>query len=114
MANLWAATWAGVMPLAVMVTGRELGATAPVLGHVNSHAARFSPDEVVISMGGHTSVLPLMVTPGLDELSCRVIALSVKTWGAAPSAGPDAAAREPMRTTARPSMTIGVASFRTD
>src|ERR1035437_4172467 len=114
MANFLAAACAGVMPLAVMVTARELGATAPILEIVNSHAARFSPDEVVISIGGHTSVLPLKVTPGIDEVSCRVIPLSVKTWGAARSAGPDAAAPAPMRTTARPSMTRGVASFRTD
>src|ERR1035437_4092660 len=113
MANLWAAACAGVMPLTVMVTARELGATAPVLEIVNSHAARFSPDEVVISMGGHTRVLPLKVTPGIDEVSCRVIPRSVKTWGRAPSTGADAATPAPIRTTARPSVTRGVASFRT-
>src|ERR1035437_1625586 len=92
MANLWAAACAGVMPLAVMVTARELGATAPVLEIVNSHAARFSPDEDVISIGGHTSAVPLKVTPGVVEVSCSVITSSVKTWGRAPSTGADAAA----------------------
>src|SRR5664280_1911653 len=113
MAEFLAAACAGVMPLALMVAARELGTTAPVLEIVNSHPARFSPEEVVISIGGHTSVLPLKVTPGMDEVSCRVIPLSVKTWGAARSAGPDAATPAPIRTTARPSMTRGVASFRT-
>src|ERR1035437_6355815 len=69
MANFLAAACAGVMPLAVMVTARELGATAPVLEIVNSHAARFSPDEDVISIGGHTSAVPLKVTPGVVEVS---------------------------------------------
>src|ERR1035437_477627 len=113
MANLWAAACAGVMPLAVMVTARELGATAPVLEIVNSHAARFSPDEDVISIGGHPSAVPLKVTPGIDEVSCRVIALSVKTWGRVPSTGADAATPAPMRTAARPSIRNGAASFRT-
>src|SRR5665811_2393650 len=112
MANLWAAACAGVIPLAVMVTTRELGATAPVLEIVNSHAARFSPDEDVISIGGHTSAVPLKVTPGVVEVSCSVIALSVRarlpTW----FAGGDAAAA-PIKTSARPSVRSGVASFRT-
>jgi hypothetical protein len=84
MANLSAAASAGVIPAMVIVTTTVLGATAPVLEIVNSHAARFLPDELVISIGGHTSVLPLKVTPGMDEVSCRVIPLSVKTLGPAP------------------------------
>jgi hypothetical protein len=113
MANLSAATSAGVIPAMVIVTTTVLGATAPMLEIVNSHAARFSPDEVVISIGGHTSVLPLKVTPGIDEVSWRVSPLSAKTWEPAPSVGPDAATPAPMRTTARASMTRGAASFRT-
>src|ERR1035437_7977297 len=67
MANFLAAACAGVMPLTVMVTARELGATAPILEIVNSHAARFSPDEVVIIIGGDTSVLPLEVAAAIDD-----------------------------------------------
>jgi hypothetical protein len=78
MANLPAAASAGLIPTTVIVTTIESGVTAPVLEIVNSHAARFLPDELVISIGGHTSVLPLKVTPGMDEVSCRVIPLSVR------------------------------------
>jgi hypothetical protein len=51
----------------------------PVLEIVNSHAFSFAPDEAVISTGGHTSVSPLKVTPGIDEVSCSASPLSVIT-----------------------------------
>src|ERR1035437_10057295 len=96
-----------------MVTATALGATVPVLDIVNSHAARFSPDEVVTNVTGQTSVLPLKVTPGIEEVSCRVSPLSVSISGPAALPGTDAATPAPMRTTARPSRMNGVASFRT-
>jgi hypothetical protein len=79
MANLWAATWAVVMALAVMVTTREPGWMVPVLEIVNAQAFKFRPDGVVIKVTGHSSVvLSMMVIPGIAGVSCRVSPLSVR------------------------------------
>jgi len=69
--------------------------------------------KVVISIGGHTSVVPLKVTPGIVEVSCSVIPPSVEMWGPVPSVGAAAATPAPMRTAARPSIRSGEANFRT-
>jgi hypothetical protein len=112
MANLLVAICADVAPLTLMLTVTDDGATAPTLEIVNSQAFMFWPDDVVISTGGQTSVLPAKVTPGIAAVSLMVIPSSVKTWVAGPPADADAANATPRSTRARPSGTRGLTSFR--